>query len=87
MSEMSHRLPLVRSARRASVLARLARVAAPVLLSMLVAAMPVLATRAGAQPRTGPMATTPPVPKGGLRLPDIQLHDPWIVADQKSRTY
>ena len=31
---------------------------------------------------TLPDATTPPVPKKGLRLPDIQLHDPWIIADR-----
>src|SRR4051812_6004095 len=28
-----------------------------------------------------PMATAPPVPRTGLRLPEIQLHDPWIVAE------
>lgn len=27
------------------------------------------------------------MPRTGLRLPDIPLHDPWIVADQKTRTY
>ncbi|MEO6525851.1 MAG: glycoside hydrolase family 43 protein [Gemmatimonadaceae bacterium] len=47
-----------------------------------------MATSAAAQPQTGaPVATTPPVPKTGLRLPDIQLHDPWMVADQRTRTY
>ena len=46
------------------------------------------ASGAGAQARSaGPVATAPPVPRSGLRLPDIQLHDPWMVADQKSRTY
>ncbi len=39
----------------------------------------------GAQP--GPDATTPPVPKTGLRLPDIQLHDPWMIADKATQTY
>lgn len=34
-----------------------------------------------------PDATTPPATRTGLRLPDIQLHDPWIVAEQVSRTY
>ena len=29
-----------------------------------------------------PDATTPPVPRKGLRLPDIQLHDPWMIADR-----
>ena len=27
------------------------------------------------------------VPKTGLRLPEIQLHDPWMLADQSTRTY
>ncbi len=35
----------------------------------------------------GPDATTPPVPKSGQRLPDIQLHDPWMIADTATRTY
>jgi hypothetical protein len=34
-----------------------------------------------------PDATTPPVPKKGLRLPDIPLHDPWMIADRATRTY
>jgi hypothetical protein len=38
-------------------------------------------------PGAAPTATTPPVPRSGLRLPDIQLHDPWMVADQATRTY
>jgi hypothetical protein len=29
-----------------------------------------------------PAATTPSVAKKGLRLPDIQLHDPWMIADR-----
>jgi hypothetical protein len=33
------------------------------------------------------MATVPPTPRTGLRLPQIQLHDPWIVAEQQTRTY
>jgi hypothetical protein len=43
----------------------------------------------GAQgaPGAAPTATTPPVPRSGLRLPDIQLHDPWMIADQATRTY
>lgn len=44
-----------------------------------------LREHAHAQP--GAAATTPPVAKSGLRLPDIQLHDPWMVADQSTRTY
>jgi beta-xylosidase len=57
-------------------------------LAALGAAASVMAASAEAQPRPGaPMATTPPVPKSGLRLPDIQLHDPWMIADQKTRTY
>jgi hypothetical protein len=42
---------------------------------------------ATAQNSAPPDATTPPVVRSGLRLPDIQLHDPWIVADQSTRTY
>jgi beta-xylosidase len=42
---------------------------------------------ATAQNPAPPDATTPPVVRSGLRLPDIQLHDPWIVADQSTRTY
>ncbi len=41
----------------------------------------------GAQVPAGTDATTAPVVRSGLRLPDIQLHDPWIVADQSTRTY
>jgi beta-xylosidase len=55
---------------------------------MLCVVASAVASSAGAQPRTGvPVATTPPVPRSGLRLPDIQLHDPWMIADQKTRTY
>ncbi|MDQ2664803.1 MAG: glycoside hydrolase family 43 protein [Gemmatimonadota bacterium] len=43
--------------------------------------------RAMAQNAPPPDATAPPVVRTGLRLPDIQLHDPWIVADQSTRTY
>jgi beta-xylosidase len=32
-------------------------------------------------------ATTPPSVRTGLRLPEIQLHDPWILADRTTRTY
>jgi beta-xylosidase len=48
---------------------------------------------AGAQSGAGspnaaqPPAATPPIPRTGLRLPEIQLHDPWIVAEQSTRTY
>ena len=38
-------------------------------------------------PGTAPAATTPPVVKAGLRLPDIPLHDPWMLADRSTRTY
>jgi beta-xylosidase len=31
--------------------------------------------------------TSAPAPRTGLRLPEIPLHDPWIVAQQKTRTY
>jgi hypothetical protein len=49
---------------------------------------PSIAPSIGAQQGVGaPMASTPPVPRSGLRLPDIQLHDPWMVADQRTRTY
>lgn len=41
----------------------------------------------GAQNLPSPDATTPPLVRSGLKLPDIQLHDPWIVADQSARTY
>ena len=35
----------------------------------------------------GPVRTTPPDVRTGLRLPEIQLHDPWILADRSTRTY
>jgi hypothetical protein len=35
----------------------------------------------------GAMRTTPPEVRTGLRLPEIQLHDPWILADRSTRTY
>ena len=45
-------------------------------------------TPAAAAPlAAAPVATTPPTPRTGLRLPEIPLHDPWIVAEQKTRTY
>jgi beta-xylosidase len=45
-------------------------------------------SRADAQAAgTTSVATSPPEPKSGLRLPEIQLHDPWIIADRTSRTY
>jgi hypothetical protein len=87
MSRMSHTVPFMRRTHGAAIVATVARMVALVLLAAFGVAMPVLARAAGAQPRTGPMATTPPVPKTGLHLPEIQLHDPWIVADQKTRTY
>ena len=44
-------------------------------------------TPAGAGGTSEPPATSPPVPRSGLRLPEIRLHDPWIVAEQSTRTY
>lgn len=35
----------------------------------------------------GAMRTTPPEVRSGLRLPEIPLHDPWILADRSTRTY
>ena len=35
----------------------------------------------------GAIRTTPPEVRTGLRLPEIQLHDPWILADRSTRTY
>lgn len=44
--------------------------------------------RADAQRGTPqPDATSPPVPKSGLKLVDIQLHDPWMIADTATKTY
>ncbi|MBV9879025.1 MAG: family 43 glycosylhydrolase [Gemmatirosa sp.] len=55
-------------------------------MSGVAAAM--LASAVGAQPpASAPVAAAPPAPKPGLRLPDIPLHDPWMVADRKTRTY
>ena len=48
---------------------------------------PNLAAPLRAQGAGAPAATTPPVPQRGLRLPEIRLHDPWIVAEQSTRTY
>ncbi|HEX7980939.1 MAG TPA: hypothetical protein VF461_20195, partial [Gemmatimonadaceae bacterium] len=36
---------------------------------------------------SGAIRTTPPDVRTGLRLPEIQLHDPWILADRSTRTY
>lgn len=59
----------------------LARVALGVLLLLH-------ARHVGAQAGVAvPDATTPPVVRSGLRLPDIPLHDPWIVADSATSTY
>ena len=51
-----------------------------------------LSPDAAAQTPTGagpaaPTSTTPPVVRTGLRLPEIQLHDPWMLADRSTRTY
>jgi beta-xylosidase len=35
----------------------------------------------------GETAAAPPAVRTGLRLPDIQLHDPWILAEKSTRTY
>lgn len=35
----------------------------------------------------GAPRTTPPEVRTGLRLPEIQLHDPWMLADRTTRTY
>ena len=56
-------------------------------LALLALNISVFGSRAGAQAATTADATTPPVPKQGLRLPDIQLHDPWMLADPTTRTY
>lgn len=45
------------------------------------------ATDVRAQAFGGEMRTAPPVVRMGLRLPEIPLHDPWILADQATRTY
>lgn len=29
----------------------------------------------------------PPIVRQGLKLPEIRLHDPWMLAEEKSRTY
>ena len=36
---------------------------------------------------TPPPATRQPVAKQGLRLPDMPVHDPWILAHEESKTY
>ena len=60
------------------------------LLVTLLLVAPVLASSSSAQvgsaAPTG-VATAPPVVRAGLRLPEIQLHDPWILADRATRTY
>ena len=61
------------------------RVGAAVAVAVLMSVASAPGSRAQSAPP--PDATTRPVVKTGLRLPDIQLHDPWIVADQSTRTY
>jgi beta-xylosidase len=46
-------------------------------------ALPATENRAdGSRGRVGP-----PVPRKGLRLPEIRLHDPWILAEKSTQTY
>ena len=40
-----------------------------------------------AQPATQPATTEPAAPRQNLRLADFSVHDPWILADQSSKTY
>jgi beta-xylosidase len=54
---------------------------------LVAVALTLAAPPATAQRGAGADATTPPVPKSGLRLPEIQLHDPWILADKSTQTY
>src|SRR5262245_52507492 len=54
---------------------------------LVAVALALPAVPATAQRGAGVDATTPPVPKSGLRLPDIQLHDPWMLADKSTQTY
>ncbi|HEX3358466.1 MAG TPA: glycoside hydrolase family 43 protein [Tepidisphaeraceae bacterium] len=49
--------------------------------------MAICALQAQGQPTTRSAATQPIVVRHGLRLPDFQLHDPWILADEPSKTY
>ncbi|HKH92836.1 MAG TPA: family 43 glycosylhydrolase, partial [Gemmatimonadaceae bacterium] len=68
------------------------RAAGALTLVWLTLAAAVLASPAAAQAGQGgggnaPAAATPPVAKSGLRLPDIPLHDPWMLADRSTRTY
>jgi glycosyl hydrolase family 43 len=51
------------------------------------AATRVLAQGGATSQNASPGAPTAPAPRTGLRLPEIQLHDPWIVAEQKTRIY
>jgi beta-xylosidase len=63
---------------------RVARCSARYALGVLLLAPFAATAQQGTPP---PIATTPPVAKSGLRLPDIQLHDPWMIADRATRTY
>ncbi|PYP75745.1 MAG: hypothetical protein DMD35_20925 [Gemmatimonadetes bacterium] len=60
-----------------------------VILALIVGlAAPALLSDAGAQtPTSTTPASMPPEVRTGLRLPEIQLHDPWILADRSTRTY
>jgi hypothetical protein len=48
---------------------------------------PLFAQAGPGGPGSAPVATTPPEVKSGLTLPDIPLHDPWMLADRSTRTY
>jgi hypothetical protein len=58
-----------------------AAVAAAVIFSPLVAQTP------SSKAPAGETATQPPKVRSGLRLPEIQLHDPWILAEKSTQTY
>ncbi len=56
----------------------------------LIACIALSVFRVAAQPvggMTEPAATTNHVVRQNLRLPDIRLHDPWILAHAPSKTY
>jgi hypothetical protein len=48
---------------------------------------PLFAQAGSGGPGSADVATTPPEVKSGLTLPDIPLHDPWMLADRSTRTY
>jgi hypothetical protein len=58
-----------------------AAIVAAVMFSPVVAQTPSTATSAGEA------ATQPPKVRTGLRLPDVQLPDPWILAEKSTQTY